>query len=83
MATAFPLTSISTKTTSFDSCEKMSGRKRKIILLEERVKVVDRLSKVESARAISISLSVGKTQIQTIAKEKDEIRCRCSYAGPF
>ena len=32
--------------------------------------------KRESARAISISLSVGKTQIQTTAKEKDEIRCR-------
>ena len=73
MVTTFPLTPILIKTTSFESCEKMSGRKRKILPLEERVKVVDRIAKRESARAISISLSVGKTHIQKTAKEKEEM----------
>ena len=45
----------------------MAGRKRKILTLQERVKVVDRLEKGESARMIATSLAVGKTQIQAIA----------------
>ena len=63
VVTAFPLTPILIKTASFESCKNMSERKRKILSLEEHVKVVDRLAKVESARAISIRLSVGKTHI--------------------
>ena len=55
--------------------EKMSSRKRKILTLEDRVKVVERLSKGESARSIALSLNVGKTQVLTIAKEKDDILC--------
>ena len=51
----------------------MSSRKRKILTLEDRVKVVERLSKGESARSIALSFNVGKTQVQTIANEKDNI----------
>ena len=58
MVTAFPLTPILIQTASLKSCEKMSGQKRKILSLEEHVKVVDRLAKGEFSRAISISLSV-------------------------
>ena len=53
--------------------ENMSSRKRKILTLEDHVNVVERLSKGESARSITLSLNVGKTQVQTIAKEKDDI----------
>ena len=51
----------------------MGSRKRKILTLEDRVKVARRLTSGESARFIAASLGVGKTQIQTIAKEKDDI----------
>ena len=54
----------------------MSSRKRKILTLEERVKVVDRLTSGESARSIALSLGVDKTQIQSIGKEKDELKWR-------
>ena len=37
------------------------------------MKVVERLSKGEPAQSIALSLNVGKTQVQTIAKEKDDI----------
>ena len=53
-----------------------SGRKRKVLTLEDRVKVVDRLTSGQSARAIAASLGVGKTQIQAIGKEKEEIKRR-------
>ena len=52
--------------------EKMSSRKRKILTLEDRVKVGERLSKGESARSIALSVDIGKTQVQT-AKEKNDI----------
>ena len=48
-----------------------SGRKRKVLTLEDRVKVVDRLTSGKSARSIAASLGVGKTQIQAIGKEKE------------
>ena len=54
----------------------MAGRKRKILTLQERVKVVDRLEKGESARMIATSLAVGKTQIQAIVSDKVEIKRR-------
>ena len=40
------------------------------------MKVVEHLSKGKSARSIALSLNVGKTQVQTIAKEKDDILYR-------
>lgn len=51
----------------------MSGRKRKILTLEDRVKVIDRVKKGESCRAVALSLDVGKTQIQSIIKDKETI----------
>jgi len=39
------------------------------------VKVVERLWKVESARSAAQSRHVGKTQVQTIAKEDNILRC--------
>ena len=51
----------------------MGSRKRKILTLEDRVKVARRLTSGESARFIAASLGVGMTQIQTIAKEKYDI----------
>ena len=55
--------------------------KRKIFLnLEERVSVVHRITNGESASKIAKSLNVGKTQIQNIVKNKDDILSRW-YAG--
>ena len=61
---------------SLNNRANMAGRKRKILTLQERVKVVDRLEKGESARMIATSLAVGKTQIQAIATDKVEIKRR-------
>ena len=62
---------------SLNNRANMAGRKRKIMTLQERVKVVDRLEKGESARMIATSLAVGKTQIQAIASDKVEIKRSC------
>lgn len=50
----------------------MSG-KRKVLTLQDRVKVIERNGKGDSARAIAISLGCGKTQIQSIIKDKEKI----------
>ena len=53
-----------------------SKSKRKVLSLLERVKVVERSDKGESCLAIARSLSVGKTQIQSIVREKESIKRR-------
>ena len=53
----------------------MSTQKHNVFSLEDRVKVVECLAKGKSARSVAQSLNVGKTQVQTIAKEKDDILC--------
>lgn len=49
-------------------------KKRKILTLEERINVIERNEKGETARKIAVSLSVGKTQIQNVIKDKESIR---------
>ena len=49
------------------------GTKRKVLSLEERVKVIEREKKQESARSIAKAFEVGKTQIQNIIANKSEI----------
>ena len=51
---------------------KMS-RKRKVLSLEERVKVLKKIDEGKSCRAVSIELGVGKTQVQSIVKEREDI----------
>ena len=50
-----------------------STKKRKYLTLEDRVNVVNRHKKGETAIAIAKSLKVGKTQIQGIIRDKDDI----------
>ena len=47
----------------------MSG-KRKILTLEERVKVLQRVDKGEKPALVDTSIGCGKTQIQNIIKDK-------------
>ena len=47
----------------------MSG-KRKILSLEERVKVLQRADKGEKPGAIALSFACGRTQISNIIKDK-------------
>ena len=49
------------------------SNKRKCLTLEDRIKVLDRHDKGESARLIAMSLGCGKTQIQSIIKDKVSI----------
>jgi hypothetical protein len=49
------------------------SRKRKILTLEKRVDVIKRNEKGQSCRSIAAELQVGKTQIQSIIRDKDEI----------
>lgn len=51
----------------------MSCRKRKPLTLEERIKVLKRHGNGEKAITIARSLGVGKTQIQSIIKDKEDI----------
>ena len=54
----------------------VSSRKRKVLTLAERVKVIERSSRGESAVSIAKSINVGKTQIQSILIDKDSILAR-------
>ena len=51
-------------------------KKRKVLDLKDRMNVVKRHEKGDSARKIAESFGVGKTQIQNILKEKTSIRDR-------
>lgn len=60
--------------------ERRRKRKRKALTLKERVTVIKRSDQGETAIEIANSLGVGKTQIQTIIKEK-EVILRRWYGG--
>ena len=47
--------------------------KRKILTLEERVSVLKKVGDGKSCRSIALELGVGKTQIQSIVKEKTSL----------
>lgn len=49
-----------------------SGKKRKCLTFEERLKVLEQ-SKCKSARQIALDFNIGKTQVQNILKRKTEI----------
>ena len=49
------------------------SRKRKILTLEQRVDVIQKNERGMSCRAIAAELHVGKTQIQSIVREKESI----------
>ena len=58
------------------SASSIGSRKRKVLTLEDRMKVVQRNEKGESCIAIAKSLGVGKTQIQYIVRDKEAIKAR-------
>lgn len=49
------------------------SRKRKVLTLEERVAVIKKTEEGKSCRTVATEFGVGKTQIQTIVKEREEI----------
>ncbi len=49
------------------------SKKRKLLTLEEKVKVIRLNEKDDSSRRIAAEFDVGKTQINSIVKNKDEI----------
>ena len=51
-------------------------QERKILILEERIKVVERNEKGESCPSIADSMGVGKTQIQSIIRERESLKNR-------
>ena len=54
----------------------VTSRKRKVLTLKERVSVVKEAEKGKFCRSIAEEIGVGKTQIQSIVKEKEEIMKR-------
>ena len=50
-----------------------SLRKRRILTLEERVAVLKKIDSGQSCRGVASELGVGKTQIQGIVRDKDDI----------
>ena len=46
------------------------NRKREVLTLEERVSVIRNADSGSSCRAIAAELGVGKTQVQTIVKDR-------------
>ena len=66
------------------------SRKRKVLTLEERVSVIQNADSGSSCRAIAAELGAGKTQVQTIVKDREDImrkweeggRCTAKYSKP-
>ena len=52
------------------------GRKRKVLTLAERVAVLNKIESGKFCRSVAEEIGVGKTQIQNIVKDKDNIRKR-------
>lgn len=52
------------------------AKKQKVLTVEERFAVLKKANEGKSCCAISIKLGVGKTQIQTIVKERDDLMKR-------
>ena len=50
-----------------------ASKKRKVMTLDERVRVIKLSNQGDSARKIAASLGVGKTQVQTVIRNKEEI----------
>ncbi len=50
-----------------------AAKKRKVMTLDERIRVIIRSNDGESARKIAASLGVGKIQVQSIIRNKDAI----------
>ena len=50
-----------------------STKKRKVLTLEEKVKVIMLNEKGESSRKLAVTFDVGKTQINNIIKDKENI----------
>ena len=48
-------------------------RKRKVLSLEERVHVLKKIDEGKSCYAVSSELGIGKAQVQTIVKEREDI----------
>ena len=49
------------------------SRKRKVLNLEERVGVIRKFDKGSSCRAISSEIRVGKMQVQSIVRDREDI----------
>ncbi|KAK7499105.1 hypothetical protein BaRGS_00009652 [Batillaria attramentaria] len=60
----------------------MASRKRKVLTLEQRVKVIELSEKGDSARKIAEKMDVGKTQIQSILLAKEEIKQEWKDGAP-
>ena len=53
--------------------ERREKNSRKVLTLEERIKVIERSEKGETSKAIALSLDVGKNQVQNIIRDKQSI----------
>ena len=51
----------------------MASKKRKVLTLDERVKVIKQLESGKSSRKVADEFGVGRTQIQETLKRKREI----------
>ena len=49
------------------------SRKHKVLSLEERVDVIKKFNKGSSCHAISSEIRVGKTQVQSIVRDREDI----------
>ena len=59
----------------------MSSRKRKMLALHDRIVVLDKVKEGRSCRSIAEGLSVSKTRIQGIVRNKKSIRQQWETGG--
>ena len=59
--------------TSVMAEQEKRGQKRKVLTLEQRVKVLKMADEGKSGRAIAAELQVGKTQVHKIVKDKENL----------
>ena len=50
------------------------SQKRKVLTLKDRIHVIEKVEKGKSCRCVAVEMSVGKTQVQSIVRDRKSIR---------
>ena len=50
------------------------SQKRKLLTLEDRIRVIEKVEQGKSCRCVAVEMAVGKTQVQSIVRDRKSIR---------
>ena len=50
------------------------SQKRKVLTLEDRIRVIEKVEQGKSCRCVAVEMGVGKTQVQSTVRDRKSIR---------